>query len=539
MFSFYYIIIIKPVDIKKRINLNYGMLTLMAIVSVAVFRFFYISILPLSADEAYFWVCSRHPALCFYDTPPMAPWMISISTALFGNTEFGVRVFVSVFMALASCILYLFSMEVFEGDRKSAFFSVLMLLSIPGFALAGLLSGVEAPLVLFYLLSVSFLYKAILKEKPFYWFLAGISTGLGFLTKYLILFLPVCLFLYLIFSDKRKYLKGPYPYMFLLTGILVSSPVIIWNAQNQWANFLLNFLNRTRTSPAFSVNFLNILKHIGAQAAIMSPVMLILLFYGFFKMVLAATSGKNKKMFFLFCFSAPVLIFFMLYSIFVEIPAPHWAGIGYIALITAVPRFIHGGNCGRQVKKLFDASIFTAILITSVVHSVPWTKNIFLKLPLDEKNKSNFESFLANFPSKAGKKLGKLRDAMPGKENYFLIGRGFATASYLEFYNPGQEEIYMLFQRTKLGHGYYFWQDINEKTGKNAIFVDENSRCEEKLETIFSHVEKLPDFQINNAEGKELKTFVFYNCIDFKGMEKQKPPVLRQREEIKKRKVEK
>lgn len=510
-------------DIKKK----YALLTFLAIAAFTAFRFWYITVLPLSADEAYLWVCSRNLALSFYDTPPMAPFMIFISTLLFGNSEFAVRAFAAVFMALSALVAALLGKEISGGEEKPAFFSALLILIIPGFAFAGLLSGVEAPLVFFYLLSVYFLYRALIKGENSSWFYAGIATGLGFLSKYLILFIPLCLFIYLIFTEKRRYLRTPFPYIFLLTGLLISSPVIIWNAQNQWASFILNFFSRTRTSPVLSFSLLNLLKHSGAQAGILSPLVLIMLVYAFFRISLEGFSGKNRKMLFLAFFSGPVLIFFGIYSLLIEVPAPHWAGIGYLALIAGLPCIIHERKCGRRIKGFFNVSLITGFIITGLLHSVPYAKEAFLKMPVRENTKTEFESFLNRWPEKAGKRLGEIRESLEGKGEYFLIGRGFALASYLEFYNPGQERVYMVFQRTKVGHGYYFWQDINENAGKNAIFADENPRFEEELKGLFRRIERMDDYHICNREGKLLKSILFYDCTGFKGMEKEKPPVLR------------
>ncbi|MCK9265966.1 glycosyltransferase family 39 protein [bacterium] len=516
-------------DITNRTKINYGVLTFFLIALTTLFRFFYITLLPLSADEAYLWVCSRHLALSFYDTPPFAPFMIYVSTKLFGNTEFAVRTFVAILMAFSAYISYLLTKEVTQGNKKAAFFSALMVMLIPGYAFAGLLSGVEAPLIFFYILSVYLLYQAIIKEKHLCWYLAGITFGLGFNSKYLIMFIPLSLFLYLVVSkEKRKCLKTPCPYTFLLIGLLVSMPVIIWNSQNEWASFLLNFFSRTRTSASISINFYNLIKHIGAQAGIISPLMLIFLLYGFVKIFIEGVFKNNKELFFLLSFSYPALLFFGLYSLFIEIPAPHWVGTGYLTIIAGLPYFIHKNKFNRPIKAFFSTSLVTAICITLLLHSIPLIKNMLLKIPFNTNAKNEFESFLSNFPSKVGKKLGDIKSSIPNNENYFLIGRGFALASYLEFYNPQQEQVYMIFQRTKVGHGYYFWQDINEKKGMNAIFVDEDRRCEEMLQTLFSKVELIEDYHIRNEKGEPLMTFFFYDCIDFKGMEKEKPPVLKQ-----------
>ena len=47
--------------------------------------------LPLSADEAYYWLWSKHLAAGYYDHPPLVAFVIRMGTWLFGDSEFGVR----------------------------------------------------------------------------------------------------------------------------------------------------------------------------------------------------------------------------------------------------------------------------------------------------------------------------------------------------------------------------------------------------------------------------------------------------------------
>src|SRR5664280_2844266 len=46
----------------------------------------------LIPEEAYYWAYSQHPALSYFDHPPMVAWIIWLGTAVFGNTELGVRI---------------------------------------------------------------------------------------------------------------------------------------------------------------------------------------------------------------------------------------------------------------------------------------------------------------------------------------------------------------------------------------------------------------------------------------------------------------
>jgi len=66
-------------------------LSALCIFALLVLRAFMAAQLPLSADEAYYWLWSLHPAAGYFDHPPMIAWLIRAGTALFGDTPFGVR----------------------------------------------------------------------------------------------------------------------------------------------------------------------------------------------------------------------------------------------------------------------------------------------------------------------------------------------------------------------------------------------------------------------------------------------------------------
>jgi hypothetical protein len=54
-------------------------------------RVIYASLLDLRTDEAYYWTWSKENVLCFLDHPPMIAWFIRFGTAIFGDTNLGVR----------------------------------------------------------------------------------------------------------------------------------------------------------------------------------------------------------------------------------------------------------------------------------------------------------------------------------------------------------------------------------------------------------------------------------------------------------------
>lgn len=62
----------------------------------------YVELLP---EEAYYWNYSRHLDIGYLDHPPMVAWLIRLGTAVFGESEFGVRAGALLCGALASVFI--------------------------------------------------------------------------------------------------------------------------------------------------------------------------------------------------------------------------------------------------------------------------------------------------------------------------------------------------------------------------------------------------------------------------------------------------
>ena len=61
------------------------------IAAMTAMRMVYASVIDLRTDEAYYWTWSKENVLSFLDHPPMIAWFIRFGTAIFGDTNFGVR----------------------------------------------------------------------------------------------------------------------------------------------------------------------------------------------------------------------------------------------------------------------------------------------------------------------------------------------------------------------------------------------------------------------------------------------------------------
>ena len=61
------------------------------IAALTAMRMIYAGVMELRTDEAYYWTWSKEHALSFLDHPPMIAWFIRFGTAIFGDTNLGVR----------------------------------------------------------------------------------------------------------------------------------------------------------------------------------------------------------------------------------------------------------------------------------------------------------------------------------------------------------------------------------------------------------------------------------------------------------------
>src|SRR6202043_4282985 len=81
---------------------------------------------PLTFDEAYYWMWSKHLAPGYYDHPPMVAVVIRLGTMIAGDTELGVRL-VSILLALPmSWAVYRTAAILFGGQRLAATATILL-----------------------------------------------------------------------------------------------------------------------------------------------------------------------------------------------------------------------------------------------------------------------------------------------------------------------------------------------------------------------------------------------------------------------------
>ncbi|SDJ21578.1 Dolichyl-phosphate-mannose-protein mannosyltransferase [Bradyrhizobium lablabi] len=246
-----------------------GVVGLIAVLTVM--RMVYAGVMELRTDEAYYWTWSKESALSFLDHPPGIAWMIRFGTAIFGDTSLGVR-FSGIVAMLVTQLLLADIVRRVTRDFRAVVFAVLL----PEAALYyGLLMAKVAPDTAMIPFATAMLWALVRlheSDNPRWWLAAGLFAGLALLSKFTAVMLAPAVLAFALVPDwRRRWLLSPYPWLAALIAVVVFLPVLIWNAQHDWASFRFQFV---RAVADHELSFRTVGDFIGLQFGLVGFVLL-------------------------------------------------------------------------------------------------------------------------------------------------------------------------------------------------------------------------------------------------------------------------
>ncbi|OUL37728.1 phospholipid carrier-dependent glycosyltransferase [Nostoc sp. T09] len=169
-------------------------------------------------------------------------WLIASSYQLFGVSEFSARIPSAI--AGIFCLVTIYEIGKILLGKKVAWLAA-TILSVEFLWLQSCrLAAPDIPMILLVLLAIlSFLKAEIHHKYSYYWlFIAGLSFGLGFLMRSLMIFLPmIALLPYLIGEHRRHHhLANPMLYLGLAVGLI---PTLAW-LWLSWSRYGYESFNR-------------------------------------------------------------------------------------------------------------------------------------------------------------------------------------------------------------------------------------------------------------------------------------------------------
>jgi Dolichyl-phosphate-mannose-protein mannosyltransferase len=237
------------------------------LLALAVGRALLLPAFELVPQEAYYAFYARYPALSYFDHPPLLAWALALSLRLFGRAALAVRAVPFLLTLLTQLAFFPLARRfVPEGVGRA----MLLFATTGAVTLLSLVALPDAPLVLFWTLSLVALAAAVFEGNSRAWPLSGLFMGLAFDAKYTAVALWAGLLLFLFLSvPHRRLLRTAGPWVALGTSQLVALPVYVWNAQHGWASFLFQTQGRAQTAAGLGLR--NVLGLLCTQAVLLLP----------------------------------------------------------------------------------------------------------------------------------------------------------------------------------------------------------------------------------------------------------------------------
>ena len=336
----------------------------------------------LVEDEAHYWLWSRFPAWSYYTKGPGVAWAIWLSTKIFGDAEWVVRLPTAIAGAIGALAAGALARDVAADaiDRGSGeqlggkewasparvgLLGALAYTLVPAVQGASILMTIDGPYVACWSVACWAFWRAIRSRtkivgpsraaprwrgmEGWEWAVVGAAIGIGFLFKYTILLLIPGLLAYAFIARKRTASSSPEQCgasrnepranrIWFSLGIFLAlaglAPVLIWNAQNGWPTIahLLGHLGMaggdmpistasdggSKWSPWWLAEL------IGEQVGMVGPWLVLA--------ALALRGPRRAGQTFLLCAAAPILIFYAIVALIAE-PEGNWPMGAYATLM--------------------------------------------------------------------------------------------------------------------------------------------------------------------------------------------------------------
>ncbi len=487
------------------------------VAGLTLLRLLLCGVIELIPEEAYYWTYAKHPALGYFDHPPMVAWCVTLGTAALGDTAMGVRIMTFVLWVATAGLLFLTGRMWF--GKRVALLATLMFTLLPVYIGTGLIVTPDAPLLFFWLATLYLISKALHTRRGWYWLVAGVAFGGALLSKYYALLLAPSLLWFLMLSpNHRHWLRRAEPWLALPIALAVFSPVIVWNSHHEWASFLFQ---SSRTAGAAKSTMRDVSLFWLVQLGVLTPP-LFALFAG------AAARGVRRGWLewddgwnFVASFSLPLFFLFAAASFKTQIHV-NWTAPAFLSLSLGASAMalegLESGEPARAKRWRWGAWATIALCGLAIVFghmSFAWGVPKF------------FAYAHAGGWQAVAEKVDAVRVQVRDetKQEPFLLGMDkYNIAAELGFYLRAPNECVNLFATGGQGLGYRYWTDLAKFEGRPAIAVMPKPSVDlmAELRAHFERVGEPQRLQVPRYRGLTRQVYLV-NCAGYHAAESKTP----------------
>lgn len=344
-----------------------GLLVTIIATSVLI-RGFVAWYLELGNDEVYYWTYARYPDLSHFDHPPMVGLIIQLfSLNLTFDNELFIRLSSVVLGGINTYVIYRIA-KIVRGVLAGLFAAMLYNASVYCFVIAGVFILPDTPQLFFWLIGLYMLMRAlpgkpVTRQRAMTLFFASVPLGLAMLSKYTSVFLWLGAGLYVLFYN-REWLRRSELYLGLLISVLIFSPVIFWNIENQWISFTFQGERVSFFGSGLRVDYF--FQELFGQVLYNNPVNFVIIIIALVALFKGRLSINSDHKHILLFTGLPLIFLFLFFALFRR-TLPHWTAPGYISLIVIASAWLADKMLKKGKAKLFPREVVISFSVLLVV----------------------------------------------------------------------------------------------------------------------------------------------------------------------------
>ncbi|MEE8475856.1 MAG: glycosyltransferase family 39 protein [Myxococcota bacterium] len=184
-------------------------------------------------DEFYYWAGALRPGLGYVDHPPLAPWVLAGSIALFGDGHLGF----GIVPALCSAGTVILTGRMAGSLGAGPFGQLLAALAVavtPVYLVFFSFYSVNCIELLAWTGASFLLVELIRTGNERLWLGFGLIAGLALLNKHTFLLLVVALAVGVLATPMRRQLRSRTLWLGVAIALLIAAPNVYWNFANGW-----------------------------------------------------------------------------------------------------------------------------------------------------------------------------------------------------------------------------------------------------------------------------------------------------------------
>ncbi len=438
-------------------------------------RSVYLGLPQLLPDEAYHWTWSTHLDLSYLDHPPLTGWAIWLSTALLGKNELAVRAFAWIAGLATVGFLYGFGRDLY--GRSVGLRTALLAACLPFYFAVGVVMMPDSLQFACWAGALYFASRAVLRGHGWAWLALGVCLGLGVLAKYTIGLVGIAVVLFVVLDPRsRRWLRRPEPYLGALIALLLLSPVLVWNADHDWASFSFQTTRRFQRSLRAGLLFLPLhgmllLTPTAFAAAVWS------LWPGRRGLFPPGDPDERRTRRFVWILCWVPLAPFLLDAI-VLYPRAHWTAPAWLSLLPLVARTMtsdfvsrRGGRAARVLQRAWAPTL--ALLLVFYGLGLQYVVTGFPGVPYG----SFFDRyFWKEAVPEIQRGLAQLARET-GEDPVLGANSKWSVAASLSFYGPPewQDEILSRHLFGEQASMWSFWNPVEPAVGRPLFLLGRNS----------------------------------------------------------------